>query len=951
MLRFLSRATRVALVLAALAAAPGVVFTQTPATPTQRINPQDRIPFDRAIHSARLPNGLTYFVRQNSRPEKRVSLRLAVKSGSMEEADDQQGLAHFIEHMAFNGSAHFKPGELVSTFEKVGARLGPHVNAYTSFDETVYMLDLPSDKSEVVQSGLTALADFAGGLTLDPAEVEKERGVVIEEWRGGLGAGSRIRDKQIPILYNKSRYALRLPIGKPDIIRTAPVARLRAYYDTWYRPERMAIVAVGDIDTAQLEGAIKTLFGPIRVRAKAERVPDKKVPIVKQHLVSVVTDPEVTQSTVQIVRKRTKDPEGRVADYRRDLVVRLMQDMFNERFGEIARKPDARFLGAGASGGNLGETAETFSVSARAPDGKIEDAAIAIALEAKRVRDYGFSASELDRARKWLAAAYERAYAERDKSESSAFAQECVSYFLNAEPAPGIAYEYELVKQVLPGISVSETSEMAKRLLNDDNTTVLAVSPQKPDVRIPAESDLRAALATADRTTVTAWVDTAAVGVFMADKPTPAAVESRRELPDLGVTIVRFANGVEAWLKPTDFKNDQVLFDLETTGGASLAPPADYTEATLADTYVERSGMGGVKAADLEKLLAGKVASAAPFISLSTHGVSGSAAPGDLETSLQLLYAQFTAPGDDPDAFTVMQRQLNASIANREQSPGRVFSDRLAQVNSCNHYTSQPLTAERIASLDRQKMVRFYRDRFANAADFTFFMVGAFKLDTAIPMLAQYVGSLPSTGKRTAQFKNVGLCFPDTVQRERVQKGREPRGQTVISFFANPAADPVEQEKVAEAMTVLQTSLRDILREELGQTYSVSVGLTQPLPQPGYGRVEVSFGAAPENIAAMTDRVMQEIKRLQDQGPSADLTQRAKESARRNDETSLKQNGYWLRRMATVQMMGQNPADIPRRAERIDAVTPEALREVFRRYFPMERYTAVTLVPQETGPQ
>jgi zinc protease len=948
MLRVLSRSARVVAVLAALASVPAVVFTQGPATAPPRFNPQGQLPFDRAIHTATLPNGLKYFVRQNGRPEKRVSLRLAVKSGSMEEADDQQGLAHFIEHMAFNGSAHFKPGELVSAFEKVGARLGPHVNAYTSFDETVYMLELPSDKPDIVQNGLTALADFAGGLTLDPAEVEKERGVVIEEWRGGLGAGSRIRDKQIPILYNKSRYAERLPIGKPDIIRTAPVARLRAYYDTWYRPERMAVIAVGDIDTAQLESSITTLFGPIRARGKAERVPDNKVPIFKQHVVSVVTDPEVTQSSVQIVRKRPKDPEGRVADYRRDLVERLMEDMFNERFGTLVRKPDARFLGAGASGGGLGETVQTFSVSARVQDGKIEDGAGAIAVEAKRVRDFGFSASELDRAKKWLAAAYERAYAERDKSESGGFAQECLNYFLNKEPAPGITYEYELVKQILPGISVAETSEMAKRLLSDDNSTVLAVAPQKANVRIPPEGDLKAAIAAADKTTVTAWMDAAAVGVFMADKPKPSAVESRRELPDLGLTIVRFANGVEAWLKPTDFKNDQVLFDLETTGGSSLAPAADFFEATLADTYVERSGVGGVKAQDLEKLLAGKVASASPFISLSTHGVSGSAAPADLETSLQLLYADFTAPGDDPDAFAVMQRQLDASIANRDQSPGRVFGERLSQVNSCNHYTSQPLTAERIASLNRQKMMAFYRDRFANAADFTFYMVGAFKVDAAIPLLAQYVGSLPSTGKKSSQFKNVELCFPDKVQRELVEKGREPRGQTVISFFANPSADAADQETVSEATSVLQTSLRDILREELGQTYNVSVGLSQPLPQPGYGRIEVSFGAAPENIATMTDRVIKEIKRLQDEGPSADLTQRAKEGAKRNYETALKQNGYWLRRLATVQMLGQNPAEIPRRAERIDAVTPEALKDAFRRYFPMERYTALTLVPAPT---
>jgi zinc protease len=942
---------RIVLLLAALCGASAVGVSQSQTTAAPRFNPRDTIPFDQAIHTAALPNGLTYFVRKNARPEKRVALRLVVKAGSLEETDDQQGLAHFLEHMAFNGSAHFKPGALVSTFESIGARLGPHVNAYTSFDETVYMLELPTDKPEIVANGLMALADFAGGQTIDPVEVDKERGVVIEEWRGGLGAGSRIRDKQLPVLYLNSRYAQRLPIGKPDVIRTAPAARLRAFYDTWYRPERMAVVAVGDIDTQQIENAIRTTFAPLKARAPAARLPDGAVPIPRQLSVSIVTDPEVTQSSVEIVRKRRKQTDGRVADYRRDVVNRLMQDMFNERFGELVRQPDAKFLAASASSGGLGRTVETFSIGARVPDGKIEEGARAIAVEAKRVRDFGFSASELDRAKKWLAAEYERAYNERDKSESGSFAQECVSYFLDHEPAPGIVYEYQLVKQILQGITVSDTSEMAKRLLNDDNRTVMGVSPQKSGIRIPTDADLRAALSSAEAVKVTAWTDTSATGTLMEHKPDTGVVASRRELPELGVTIVRFANGVEAWLKPTDFKNDQVIFTLETVGGSSLAPPSDYFEATLSDEYAQRSGAGGIKAQDLVKLLAGKVASASPQISLSTHSIAGSASPADLETGLQLLHEDFTAPGDDPDAFALMQRQLEAAVANRDQSPGRVFGERVSQVNTCDHYTSQPLTTERIASLDRRKMVAFYHDRFSNAADFSFFIVGAFKIDAVLPLLAQYVGSLPSTGHRTAQFKDVGLCFPSTIQRAVVKKGQEPRGQTVISFFADPGTDPGEQENAAAATNVLQTALRDILREELGQTYSVSVGLEQRIPQLGYGRMEVRFGSAPENIDPMTERVMKEIKRLQEEGPSDDLTMRAKEGAKRAYETNLKQNGYWLRRLATLHLLGQDPAEILRRPDRISAVTPELLRGVFRRYFPMDRFTVVTLVPQEGRPE
>jgi zinc protease len=430
--RLLSAVALVSLVVAAAAA--------------QTFNLQDVIPFDKAVRTASLPNGLKYYVRQNSRPAKRVALRLAVKAGSVNEADDQQGLAHLIEHMAFNGSEHFKPGELVSYFESTGSRLGPHVNAYTSFDET-YMLELPTDKPEIVAKGLTALADFAGGLTLSTEEIDKERGVVIEEWRGRLGASSRINDKQFPIIFYKSRYAERLPIGKPEILRTAPPERLRSFYDTWYRPERMAVVAVGDIDAAQLERNIATTFGGLKARAAAAPLPDRTVPIHQETLVSVVTDPEVTQSSVQILRKRAREDESHVSDYRRQLIERFVDHMMDERFSELARKPDAKFLGAGVSNSGLSRGVSTFTMGAGVQDGKIEDGATALATEAKRVREFGFSASEMDRAKKWMASFYERAFSERDKTESGQFAEEYVRNFLNDEPAPGIEYD-KLVQQV-----------------------------------------------------------------------------------------------------------------------------------------------------------------------------------------------------------------------------------------------------------------------------------------------------------------------------------------------------------------------------------------------------------------------------------------------------------------------------------------------------------------------
>jgi len=912
----------------------------------QAVNLQQALPFDAAVRTGTLANGVKYYVRKNTRPANRVVLRLAVKTGSLDEADDQQGLAHVLEHMAFNGSAHFKPGELVSYFESTGARLGPHVNAQTGFEDTIYMLDLPSDKPEIVGKGLTALADFGGGLTLDPAEIDKERGVVIEEWRGGLGAGSRIRDKQIPVLFYHSRYADRLPIGKPEILRSFPPARLRAFYDTFYRPSNMAVVAVGDMDEQKLEDMVKAAFGGLTARGPAPAPRKVEVPLHKETLVSVVTDPEITQSSVELIRKRPRAPSDKVGDYRRSLVQRFFEQMLNDRLDEISRKPDAKFLGAGMGGGGLSQDVETVSLSANVQSGKIAEGLASVAIEAKRAREYGFNAPELDRAKKWMAAFYDRAYTERNKTESGSFAQEYLNHFLEGEPSPGIAYEYQLVQRLLPGITAAEVTALGKTLLADDSRVILATSPQKPDVKVPTDDELKAALTAVESTAVTAWTDTTSTRDLIERKPEPAAISATRKVDEVGLTIVRFANGVEAWLKPTDFKDDQVVFALQAMGGTSLAAPSDYVEASLSTAYVNLSGAAGLKALDVQKLLAGRLAGATPFASVSTHGFNGSAAPAQLETALQLLYARFTQPGDDPEAFDLLKRQLNAIVANRLDNPETVFGDKLEEVNTSGHYTSKPLTVDRVNALDRAKMTDFYRRRFANAADFTFFMVGAFKVDEALPLIARYVGGLPSTGKASSAFKDLAISFPSATQRVKVEKGREPKSDTVISFFADPPGnEPLEQERVLAAADVLEIALRDILREELGQTYTVSVDLAQGLPQRGGGHMEVTFGAAPENIDKMSARVLQEVQRLQKEGPSGDLVNRARETARRNYETQLRQNDYWLRRFQAVQMWGQDPAMIAHRLERISTVTPAAVQEAFKKYFPADRMTVVTLVP------
>jgi zinc protease len=906
------------------------------------------LPVDPAVRTGQLGNGLRYYIRQNGRPASRVSLRLAVNVGSIFEENDQRGLAHFLEHMAFNGSENFKPGELVSFLETIGARFGPHVNAYTSFDETVYMLDVPTDKPGYVDRGLLALHDFAAGMSLDPQEIDKERGVVIEEWRGRLGAGSRLTDKQLPVLLAKSRYAERLPIGTPEILKSFPRQRLVDFYRKWYRPDQMAVVVVGDINPAEAQTLVEQRFGAIpAAKAPLDSV-DRTVPPHKETLFSIATDPEAQGWSVAIDHKRPVEVEKTVGDYRRSLIQQLATQMLNLRLSEIARRPNAPFLGAEAGGSGLGRTVELYELGAAVQEGGIAAGLEALILEARRMQQFGFGAEELDRARAALLAGFERAYKERNTSESTSYASEYVRAFLEQEPIPGIEFEYRIASTFVPTITLNEVMTEARKLIHDDNRIILVVAPEKKEQPVPTEADLRGVMAKAEKLPVEAYTDALAGRDLVEKAPAPGKVTARRTIPEIGATVLTLSNGVEVWLKPTDFKTDQVVLSAYAKGGASLAAEADYPEASLATALVGVGGMGGLSPVDLSKLLAGKIAQVSPTIGTYTHGVSGSASPRDLETALKLNYLIFTAPNLTREAFELLKRRLASALANQAQNPGYVFNEKVEEVNTSHHYSAKSLTPADVGTLDLEQMQRFYRERFANAADFTYFIVGSFAVDEITPLLEKWVATLPSTGKKTSTFRDMGVRFPTKMVAEEVKKGREPRGQTVISFFADTKLDELEMHRARAAASLLGIRLRDILREELGGTYGVSVSYDNALPMNGYGAMTVQFGSDPANIEKLTGEVLKEVERLKAQGPSAEDVARVQELERRDLQTATRQNAYWMGSLQTVTMLGWDPVGITRREERIQKLSPGVLHDVFKKYFPTDRYTVVTLKP-ETG--
>jgi zinc protease len=929
-------------VLAALALAlPATALAQAAPALT------DSLSWDPAVRRGVLPNGMRWFIKKNGRPEARVSLRLAVPIGSTAEADDQQGIAHFTEHMNFNGSAHFKDAdELVGYLRSIGLRFGADANAYTSFDETVYMLDVPTDKDSLLVTGLHALSDFAGRATLSDKEIDKERGVVMEEWRLGRGADERMQRQQFPVIFHDSRYAVRLPIGKPEILQGVSYARLRDFYRDWYRPEWMAVIAVGDVDPDKMERLIRENFSDLPKRSDAKQVPRWDVPPHDSTLMSVVSDKEATSSSVALLVKRPRRPSNTVAAARNELKADLFSAMLNARFDEIAHRANSPFLNAYAGNFQFTRSVNLYYAQAETQDGKQAKGFQALLEETARVRAHGFLQSELDRAKREQSAQLDRAYAEREKTESRTLAAGMVSAYLNGEPEPGIEPSTKVAKSLLPGITLAEVNALADTLVSTRNRVVVADGPEKAGAPLPTEAELRATLATMAGAKPVAWVDKAAGQTLMAKLPAPGKIVSRRIIDEIGVTVVKFANGLEAWLKPTDFKADEIQFSAYAPGGLSVADSAAYVTAWMSPFIVNDNGVGGFKNTELQKMLAGKILRVVPYENGYTHGVSGNVRPEDVETLLQLLNLGFVKPTEDPEAFAALQAQFNAFLSNRANSPDQVYSDSANAVNSGGFYMNRVPTAAQASAVKLPEALAFYKKGFANAGDFTFFFAGTFQTDSLVPLLARYLGSLPGTGKRTSKWVAKGPRFPPGITNVEVRKGSEPKGSVRITYFTSEPIEELDQHRANTAASILTDHLRSSLRELLGGTYSVSARFQHQVPLNGYSTMTISFGCDPARTDTLIAATLAEIRKLTTDGPSTADVGKEQEVQRRELETNAKQNNYWTGSMSIVSLLGWDPKRIAKRRERIDLLTTANLLDAFRKYFPPDHYSVVRLAPE-----
>ncbi|MDE0143004.1 MAG: insulinase family protein [Caldilineaceae bacterium] len=909
------------------------------------------LPLHDLIRKVQLDNGLTYYVRRNTEPANRATLMLVVNAGSVQEDEDQLGLAHFLEHMMFNGTERFPKQELAAYFESVGMTFGPDVNAYTSFNETVYFLEFPTDDEEIISKSFQVAEDWASRATISEEEVELERGVIVEEERlRAQNAAGRIGKRIFRFLLGGSRYAERDPIGDMEIVRNAPAAALRRFYEEWYRPDLMAVIVVGDLDMDATEARIVEHFGglsnPDGARARGEYT----LPEFDDTRYLIITDPEFPMTLSQIIYRQAAEELHTAGVYRDLQLGRLFYRMLNFRLNDIAREADSPFLGAAVNEGQLVRGVYSQVVDVQARQGEVASGLDAALTEVERARRHGFTAAELDRAKSELLNDYLRLYNDRDNLDSHSLAREYSRNFLANESVPGIEFEYRLVERLLPGISLEDVNRKAEQYGDGGNRSVMIIGPEPEADTLPTEEELAAVIDGLRAKQVDDYKDIEAVSELLTKIPEPVEVVSLATDATYNITDLTLANGARVLLKPTDFKEEEVLFSASSPGGSSLVSDEDYPEANFIHSIVSQSALGDVGYAALQRLLADRSVGVSPYIGELDEGFYGHSDKEHVETLFQLVYLYGTAANADDDAFATLKDQYTESLRNRELDPFAALMDALIAARHGDSARRNVPTLEIIDSLDLERAFEIYQERFADFSDFTFVFVGNFDVERMVDWSRRYLGNLPSTG-REETWVDVAPDPPTGVVVAPVYRGQEEQSVTSM-LFTGPAQDSLETRLTLRMLaTVLDTLMRENLREERGGVYAYGVS-AKTVPEPdSLFEVSVYFGSDPGRVEELVDALFALIAGLRNDGPREDLLDAAKAQYVRQREEQLEQNGFWLH--AIERYAGEEGVELAAFVdmavveERTQAVTAADIKAAALEYLRVDRYIQVTLYPED----
>jgi len=911
------------------------------------VNAQDQdkpLPFDSAVVTGELANGFTFYIRHNEEPKNRVLFYLVTKAGSMQEDDDQRGLAHFMEHMSFNGTRHYPKNQLIDYLQKSGVRFGADLNAYTSFDETVYQLPLPSDDPDLLQHGLQIMRDWAQDATLQTEEINKERGVVLEEKRLRTGAGQRLMEQYFPMQVNGSRYADRLPIGTESILKNFHPGVIRKFYQDWYRPNLQALIVVGDIDVAKMKAIIVDMFKDLCNPVKERKLLKRDIGLLNRNQFMALTDPEqtVTQAIISI-----KQPGLRLrtaADYKASIVRELFNSILSERIAALSQKPNASFVKAQTGLQSFMGGLDAFTMSIISKPGKLKESMEEVWTETERLKQTGVTSSELERAKTDYNAFFERALAEKNKTSSESYVREYLEFFLHQTASPGIEAEFKLVQDLLPRISTREIHALAQAVIKDNNRDILLLAPEKDRVSLPDESTVNVWIQKIEGTNLAAYSDDFKQQALLPKVPVPGRITSRQHLENIGVSIYTLSNGATVWLKPTSFKNDELLLSCFSEGGTSLYPDSVFQSAANAGNLIAAFGIAGYNPVDLSKILNGKTVQLQPYIQERWQGLNGRMSPKDMETAMQLLYLHFTASRKDSGLFSNIIARSKGVLQNRSSDPQAILSDSTTAILGGYHYRRLPPKPAQLDSINLDKVYEIYQDCFSGAGNFTFVFSGSIDTTRLLPLVEQYIGALP-IGKRTDSARDLGIRIPAGRQTHIVIAGTENKANVRLVYSGDYPFNESNNMQLEALGAILEYRMLERIRETEGGAYAPQAGVSYgKYPSPRYA-FNIVFTCAPSNVEKLLKAVDEEIDRLKTGGPSAEDIQKFIAEQTRMNESQQRTNKFWNSYLTYVLQNREDPENVLHETERLKEVSARTVQETATRYLNQANFIKIIQLP------
>ena len=914
------------------------------------LNLNDPIKADPNVTIGKLENGLTYYIRKNGYPKDRVEFRLAVNAGSNQETDEQQGLAHFTEHMAFNGIEGFPGNSMVDELRSKGVVFGADLNAYTSFDETVYMIPMPTDNPGNIDLGLKILRGWAAGLLYDNKEIDEERGVIIEEYRLGLGASDRMRKEYWSILMKDSRYADRLPIGKLDILQTFEYQTIKDFYKDWYRPDLQAVIVVGDIDVKEVEAKIKTVFGNIPAKQNPKKKEIYGIASNKEPLVAVCTDPEATGSQVMLIRKHQHSAMKTIGDFRQQLCIDLYNTMYDARFEEMTQDPKCPFIGASAGYGDFIGNTDMYGSNAMAKENRINDAVTVLMQEDYRVLKHGFLQTELDRAKEELLERYDKAAKEVEKTESAKFASQYINNFLRQDPIPGAKRENNFAKKLMEDITLDEINALAKGWVTDDNMVAIITAPEKEGVKVPSKEEILSILNDKSLANVQPYVDTYKdQEILEKENLKPGKITNIEKIETVGAEKWTLSNGITVYVKKTDYKNDEILFSASSKGGKTLYSEKDLASADFAADIIDRGGIAGLDYNSLMKKMKGKNVGVSPNIGLLTEGFSGSSSPKDLEFFFQYLNAFFTNPRIDQNAFQLVMDETKEQVKMITAQPMYKYIGKFIEA-AYNHdpYMKQMFSYddEYFAQVDFDRAVRIYKERFANPADFNFFFVGNYDEKEMKEFVELYLGSMKTDMNKKENYDlSVLKPRPDKASTQTVYAGTEQQGWMGM-YITNPIDWNYRNSIIADMIgEALDIQFVKIVREKMGDVYSPMVQMSASKLPISEMTLMILLGCNPDKTDKLAEASLKILNDFKAKGPDKKSMELIKKQMLSTRAKNIQTNRFWLGYISG-KVTQDEPIVNPSEYDNIvNSITKKEMVEFMKKYFKPEIYTRADMHP------